>query len=114
MSLPCKADRRFEQRLGLVLSPAIRTVADASLVGPAARVEAKLVLNALRSAERGVRQRGGDLCGRGAVGGDGEGVEGLEVQGHPAGLPPPRAGRYRLAQPGVIGTADRGAPRLHR
>jgi hypothetical protein len=59
-------------------------------------------------------QRGGDLCGRGAVGGDGEGVAGLQVQGHPAGPPPPRAGRYRLAQPGVIATADRAAPRLHR
>ena len=45
---------------------------------PTARVPAKVVLKAFSTRELG--QRGGDLGGRGAVGGHDEGVEGLEVQ----------------------------------
>ena len=45
---------------------------------PAARVAAKVVLNAFSDPR--LRERGGDLGGGGAVGGHDEGVEGLEVQ----------------------------------
>ena len=59
-------------------SPAISTVVVSGPTVPAARVPAKVVLNALSTRDCG--QGGGDLGGRGAVGGDDEGVEGLEVQ----------------------------------
>ena len=58
-------------------SPAISTVVVRAPTVPAARVPAKLVLNALSTFES--RQRGGDLGGGRAVGVDGEPVEGLEV-----------------------------------
>ena len=59
-------------------SPAMSTVVVSGPTVPAASVPAKVVLNAFRTSRLG--EGSGDLRGRGAVGGDGQGVEGLEVQ----------------------------------
>ena len=59
-------------------SPAMSTVVVSGPTVAAASVPAKVVLNALSTRESG--QCRGDLGSGRTVGGDGEGVEGLEVQ----------------------------------